>query len=486
MSRRLDIELTSAPDEATFTWRAAGARQPKGTVPASTLPAGSSVGDVLKVEIEVGLDGTEVSQVIPQRSSRSEPERIELVGQPVADDALVTSRLAPKGRGRPRGERRDRSDRPARRPGSGPGDRRAEGRRRDEAARAAKASERGDRSSRGPKRSPTPTPTAAARPKAPRLRAKREHRKAVLDALPPEQRVVAEQVLRSGLAGVRQGIEAENAERRSRGESEVQVDGIVAMAEDLLPRLHTAEWHDRADAALAAIDTVDLRDLRSVVVAADDNAKDETTRALATELRAKLAERVERSQREWLAELDSALNEKRVVRAIKLSSRPPKAGAPLPADLATRIVDAATAALTPESGQGRWVAVIDALAFSPVRHRVVPVALPAEPSEELLALVTRVADASPGAGDALRHRPRDGAQAHQPATRRRPQVASRRPTSQEHSPAASGDEPTSPPRDPEPEPTSPPSEPEPEPTSQPSEPEPEPTDAESGEPQTDH
>ena len=101
-------------------------------------------------------------------------------------------------------------------------------------------------------------------------------------------------MLRGGLAGVRQGIEAENAERRSRGEATVQVDGIVAMAEDLLPRLHIAEWHDRADAALAAIDTVDLRDLRSVVVAADDNAKDETTRTLAAELRAQLAERVER------------------------------------------------------------------------------------------------------------------------------------------------------------------------------------------------
>ena len=114
MSSRLDIELTSAPDDATFTWRAAGARQPKGKVSAATLPAGAAVGDVLKVEIEVGFDGTEVCQVIPQRTSRSEPERIELVGRPLSDDALVTSKLAPKGRGRPRSDRRDRSDRPGR------------------------------------------------------------------------------------------------------------------------------------------------------------------------------------------------------------------------------------------------------------------------------------------------------------------------------------------------------------------------------------
>jgi hypothetical protein len=406
MSRRIDIELTSARDDRTFTWRAAGARQPKGVVDASTLPPGSAVGDVLKVEIDTGLDGSEITQVIPGRTTRNEPERIELVGRPPADDALVTSQLAPKGRGS--GKRRDRGDRSER--GDGPGGRR-DGRprgRRPEGAPGERRSGGGDRETRGgregrdgrPSRERRPRAAGEGhneppRPKAPRLRAGRAHRRAVLDTLPVEQRPVAEQVLRAGMAGVRQAIDKDNEQRRSQGQPEVPADGLVSLAESLLPRLRDAEWHDRADAALAAIDELDLRDLRSVGVAADAHAKDETTRALAAELRTKLTERVDRAQRAWLDDLSRALDDKRVVRAIKLSSRPPKAGSPLPAPLADRIVEATNATLTADAGSGRWIAVIDALSFSPVRGRVQPAALPAEPSAELIELVTRAASRLP-------------------------------------------------------------------------------------------
>ena len=52
MSRRIDIELTSTRPDGSWTWRAAGAKQPKGDVDGSMLPSGSKVGDVLKVDIE--------------------------------------------------------------------------------------------------------------------------------------------------------------------------------------------------------------------------------------------------------------------------------------------------------------------------------------------------------------------------------------------------------------------------------------------------
>ena len=41
MSRRIDIELTSSRDDGTWTWRAAGAKQPKGTLDADLLYPGS-------------------------------------------------------------------------------------------------------------------------------------------------------------------------------------------------------------------------------------------------------------------------------------------------------------------------------------------------------------------------------------------------------------------------------------------------------------
>ena len=41
MSRRIDIELTSARPDGTWTWRAAGAQEPKGVLEGSILPGGS-------------------------------------------------------------------------------------------------------------------------------------------------------------------------------------------------------------------------------------------------------------------------------------------------------------------------------------------------------------------------------------------------------------------------------------------------------------
>ena len=57
MSRRIEIELTSARPDGTWTWRAAGARKPKGVLDGSLLPDGSAIGTVLKADAEVELDG---------------------------------------------------------------------------------------------------------------------------------------------------------------------------------------------------------------------------------------------------------------------------------------------------------------------------------------------------------------------------------------------------------------------------------------------
>ena len=59
MATRIDIEITSDRGDGTLTWRAAGAKQPKGVVNADLLPAGASVGDVLRAEAEFTVDGPE-------------------------------------------------------------------------------------------------------------------------------------------------------------------------------------------------------------------------------------------------------------------------------------------------------------------------------------------------------------------------------------------------------------------------------------------
>ena len=142
---------------------------------------------------------------------------------------------------------------------------------------------------------------------------------------------------------------------------------------------------------MADLEELDLRDLRSVIVAAERAARDDESRALATSLREGLARRVDQEQSSWLREIASTLGEGRVVRALRLSSRPPKAGEPLPADLAGRLIEATNAALAADTVSDRWATVLDALSFSPVHLRVEPVSIPAEPDETLLTAVRAAA-----------------------------------------------------------------------------------------------
>jgi hypothetical protein len=390
----MEVELTSARDDGTWTWRAAGAKQPKGVLDAALLPSGASVGDVVKAEVDVSLDGVEITAITSGGRERREPQRLELLDRRRDDEPLVTTTLAPKGRGgRPRGRGRD--DRPrgdrSTRPG-GPrgerGERKARGPRPDASNEA--RGRRPERERREPRQRPARSGPPPA-PRAKRLRPSRTHRKAFVATLPAEQQPVAEQVLLGGIPAVRQAIDKQNEQARTEGRPEVSGEELVALAEKLAPKLRVAEWRDRAEAALADLDELDLRDLRSVVVASDANARDDESRALATQLREGLTRRVEAAQTEWLAEITTALDEGRVVRALRLSSRPPKAGAPFPPDLATRLAEAAEASLTLDAAPDRWAHVLDALSFSPVRLRVQPKEVPAEPGPALREAVQKVA-----------------------------------------------------------------------------------------------
>ena len=235
------------------------------------------------------------------------------------------------------------------------------------------------------------------RPKPKRLKPGRTHRKAILDSLPDEERAVAEQVLRGGVPAVREALKEQNEKLKAEGQPPIKSEGVVSLAEDLLPRLRVAEWLDRAEAALADLDELDLRDLRSVVAASGDSvvARDESTRELAEKLRDGLSVRQDKEHQEWLADIDAALGVGRVVRALRLSSRPPKAGVRFPTELGTRLAEAAGAALAADAAPDRWGAVLEAVAYSPVRASVTPAGYPATVTDELTALVKPLAGQVP-------------------------------------------------------------------------------------------
>jgi len=398
------IELTSARDDGAWTWRAAGARQPRGSIDRALLPEGVTVGDVLRVEVDQFMDGIEVTSVLHDQEERTTPETLEIIGSG-RSEPLVTTKLA-GGRGRRDGDRSggrrdgDRRGRRERRDGDGRAKRdgtdRPDGDRRerrdggaDDAGRD--ASRRGGQTGRRPRK----TPTADAKPRARRLRPRRTHRKAAIVGLPEDQRPLAQILARDGIPGVRAAVEAQNQAAEEAGQPGIPTDLLLNLAERIHPAIRTADWQDRADAALAGIEEVDLRDLRSVVVAAESAFKTDENRVLADQLREALTARVDREHQAWLAEVTTALADDRVVRALRLSSRPPKAGAPLPGPILDRLAAMADASLTSDTGQDRWSTVLDAVALSPVHLRVVPAGLPAEPGDQLLDAVKRVSMSVP-------------------------------------------------------------------------------------------
>ena len=380
MSKRIDIELTSNRGDGTWTWRAAGAKTPKGTLNGAILDAGAKTGDTLKVEAEFDLDGVEILSLVKTKEKSVRGNILEILGSE-KEFQPVTQKLADKSKDRkPKrdGDRKPRRDGDKRPPREG-----------------AEGEKSGDRRPRRP--SFTAPPELPKRPAAKRLKPKRVHRAAVLDTLPVEQRGVAERALTGGIKAVRDAVKEQNELLKKEGKPLVPAEGLISMAQELLPKLRVAEWLDKAEAAKADIELLDLRDLRQVVVGADDPmvVRDETTRALATELKAALKTRQEFEQTRWLEDIKSALAVSRVIRALKISSEPPKAGQPFPADLGAQLAAAASASLSSETAPDRFCAVLEAIAFSPVRGQVKLAAVPPTPNEAMLSTVKRVAPLVP-------------------------------------------------------------------------------------------
>lgn len=403
MSHRIDIELTSHND-SVWTWRAAGAKLPKGTLDHSLLYEGASVGDVVRAEAERELDGVRIVSVAPPKSVKAGPEVLEIIARPQASGVQVI--YAEKSRGRDRGDRGDRSDRGPRdgardsRPPRGPRperDRPAGGPRGERPDRGPRA-ERGDRAPR-PERAPRPDradrPGRPALHKEKRLNPGRVHRDAFLNALAPEQQPVAEQLFRGGIPAVRQAIIDQNAQLKAEGRQEVPAAPLLALAEDLLPRVRQADWLDRASAALEVADAISLRDLRAVVTQADQAARDDESRETAAKLRDALTRRVEGERTTWATDISTSIAEGKVVRAVRLSSKLPDPGAKLSPELTAELITATNAALKADTRPDVWASLIEAAAEAPFRRSIEPVALPDKPGEALLATAAQASNRIP-------------------------------------------------------------------------------------------
>ena len=415
MSHRIDIELTSSSD-AGWTWRAAGARQPKGVLDPSLVYSGAKVGDVVRAEAERELEGTRIVSLVAPKGRKAEAERVELMVREHTGPS-VTIAYADKPKGgrdgrdgrdgdRPsRGPRPDRGDRPG---GDRPGGPRGERPAGDRPARGPRpeggAPSRGprpdrpvgDRPARGPRpeggRTERPN-RDAGRPK--RLTPGRVHRDALIASLPPEQQPIADQLFRGGIPAVRQAIIDQNASLKASGGTEIQAAPLLALAEDLLPKTRQADWLDSAAAALQSADSLSLRDLRAVVTQSDGIAKDDAAREMGAKLREALTARVEGERTTWVNDIEGAIADNKLVRAVRLSGRLPDPGAKLSPELVATLTAETNAQLSPDTPAERWAALVEAAAEAPFRRDIVPSGLPAHPTESVLATAAQASNKIP-------------------------------------------------------------------------------------------
>ncbi|MCY3577978.1 MAG: hypothetical protein OXH53_11750, partial [bacterium] len=193
MSRRIEIELTSQRPDGSWTWRAAGAREPKGEMAGDLIAFSASVGDELTVEAEFHMDGIEIIEAFEPKTKRPMPETLEILGSG-RDQPLVTTQLVANRKGRDRdggrGDRRGRQDRRGR-------------------------GERQNRDRREPRGEDD-------RPKAKRLRPGRAHRQALIDGLPEEQKSVAEKMIRDGISSVEQALRDKRKKARDAAKADAK------------------------------------------------------------------------------------------------------------------------------------------------------------------------------------------------------------------------------------------------------------------------
>jgi hypothetical protein len=408
MSRRIEIEITSLSGDLA-TWRAAGAKLPKGVLAASLIPGGPVIGNVYRADIEQYMEGIEVLSVTaPKSASPLDPrnERIELIPEvKKGPDVIVT--YAPKGRGGRRddrhegrdgrdGPRRDSSKRPSSRGdrkdgSSATGERPPRGPRTDRPAREehAEGAVR-ERPARARSERPGGPGGRTARPEHPRgpqtPPLTTTHRNALLATLSPEQLPVAEQLLRGGMPAVRAAVELQNKNATAQGRPTIDPTTIDRIAEDLLNRTNLAMWKDRAGGAIGAGRELRLRDLRAVVTSAKTVSLDDDARTQLKELQVSLTARVEHLRTQWNEKLEAAITAKNVKEALSLVARPPDMSTRVSADAATRVVALVSETLNADQNPQLWNEIVELTADTSIRRNVKPLGIPNDEASRAVAV----------------------------------------------------------------------------------------------------
>ena len=388
VSRRIEIEITSLNGDVA-TWRAAGAKLPKGTLSAALVQGGAVVGNVYRADVENYMDGIEVISVLPPKTaSPLDPrnEKLEIIVKPASGPDVVVT-YAPKGRGGRRdGERREGDRKDSKRSSSRPGSKDRGG------APTGEKSERGPRTERPasgdrPARSDRPARPSGARTGGPVVAPLTTiYRNALLATLSPEQLPVAEQLLRGGMPAVRSAVAEQNKNATAQGRPTIDAETIDRIAEELLGKTNLALWKDKAAGAIGAGRELRLRDLRAVVTSAKTVSLDDEGRQQLKELQTALTSKVDHLRTVWNEKLETALNSKNVAETLRLVARPPDMSTRVSAEMAAKVVTMTSETLTADLDAAAWNEIVTLAVDTSIRRNIKPVGIPANDVSKALAI----------------------------------------------------------------------------------------------------
>ncbi len=388
VSRRIEIEITSLNGDVA-TWRAAGAKLPKGTLSAALVQGGAVVGNVYRADVENYMDGIEVISVLPPKTaSPLDPrnEKLEIIVKPASGPDVVVT-YAPKGRGGRRdGERSEGDRKDSKRSSSRPGSKDRGG------APTGEKSERGPRTERPasgarPARSDRPARPSGARTGGPVVAPLTTiYRNALLATLSPEQLPVAEQLLRGGMPAVRSAVAEQNKNATAQGRPTIDAETIDRIAEELLGKTNLALWKDKAAGAIGAGRELRLRDLRAVVTSAKTVSLDDEGRQQLKELQTALTSKVDHLRTVWNEKLETALNSKNVAETLRLVARPPDMSTRVSAEMAAKVVTMTSETLTADLDAAAWNEIVTLAVDTSIRRNIKPVGIPANDVSKALAI----------------------------------------------------------------------------------------------------
>jgi hypothetical protein len=212
------------------------------------------------------------------------------------------------------------------------------------------------------------------------------HRNALLATLSPEQLPVAEQLLRGGMPSVRAAVAEPNKNATAQGRPTIDATTIDRIAEELLGKTTVALWKDRAGGAIGAGRELRLRDLRAVVTSAKTVSLDEEARTQLKELQTALSARLEHLRTQWTEKLDAAVASSNVKEALTLVARPPDMSTRVSAEMAHKVVELTSQALTAEQDPTLWKEIVALTVDTSIRRNVKPLGIPDDESCKAVAI----------------------------------------------------------------------------------------------------